>query len=55
MTAAWVDRLSVAAILLVAFVYLARRVAQRVSTAFGKNAAGTCGPECGCGEPGSTA
>ena len=54
MTAAWVDRISVVAILLVAAAYLARRVAQRRSTAFGRDAAGVCGPECGCGEPGVT-
>ena len=50
MNAALVDRLSVAVILLVAAAYLGRRVAQRVSTAFGKDPAGVCGPECGCGE-----
>lgn len=52
MTAAWIDRVSVAAILIVASAYLARRVAQRLSTAFRKDASGACGPECGCGEPG---
>ena len=51
MSAAWLDEAVVALILLAATAYLARKAMRRVSTAFGRGAAGTnsCGTDCGCG------
>lgn len=50
MSAMWIDRISVAVILLAASAYLARSVVRRVASAFGHGATntGACGVECGC-------
>jgi hypothetical protein len=47
----WIDRIGVALSVLAASAYLARRVAQRVASAFMQEAtsAGMCAAECGCG------
>jgi hypothetical protein len=46
----WIDRMSVAVILLAASAYLTRRVVRRVASAFGRGASsGACGTDCGCG------
>jgi len=46
----WIDRISVAVILLAASAYLTRMVVRRVASAFGRGATntGACGAECGC-------
>ena len=50
MSAMWIDRMSVAVILLAASAYLARRVVRRVKSAFGRRASsGACGTDCACG------
>jgi hypothetical protein len=54
MSAAWIDRIGVATIVLLAGAYLARRAVRRVAAAFTRRpAAGACGPECGCGGDGA--
>lgn len=50
MSAMWIDRISVAVILLAATAYLTRRVVRRVASAFGRGASsGACGTDCACG------
>jgi hypothetical protein len=52
MSAVWIDRITVATILLAAFAYLAHRIVRRVASAMRPGAAkpGSCGSDCGCGE-----
>ena len=47
MSVMWIDRMSVAVILLAASAYLARRVVRRVKSAFARGATNACGAECG--------
>ena len=48
MNAAWLDRASVALIVLASGAYLARMAARRVASAFRPPAAGACGTRCEC-------
>lgn len=50
MSAMWIDRMSVAVILLAASAYLTRRVVRRVASAFDRGASSdACGTDCACG------